>query len=39
MKALEEASVNRNIEPFTLFVSELVELSLDGTPAAKIIEK
>ncbi len=39
MKALEEASVNGNIEPFTIFISELVKLSLDGTPAAKIIEK
>lgn len=39
MKALEEASVNENIEPFTLFISELVELSLKGTPAAKKIEK
>jgi len=39
MKALEEASVNNNIEPFTLFISELVKLSLKGTPAAKTIEK
>lgn len=39
MKALEEASVNGNIEPFTLFISELVKLTLDGTPAAKTIER
>lgn len=34
MNALEEASVNGNIKPFTLFISELVNLSLKGTPAA-----
>jgi len=39
MRALEEASVNGNIEPFTFFISELVKLSLQGTPAAKKIEK
>jgi len=39
MKALEEASVNGDIEPFTVFISELVKLSLEGTPAAKTIEK
>ncbi len=39
MKALEEASVKGNIEPFTLFISELVKLSLIGTPAAKLIER
>jgi hypothetical protein len=38
MEALEEASVNGNIEPFALFISELVKLSLDGTPVAKAIE-
>jgi len=36
MQALEEASVNGNIKPFTLFISELVKLSLKGTPAAKL---
>lgn len=38
MYALEQASVDGNIEPFTIFISELVKLSLDGTPAAKKIE-
>jgi len=39
MMSLEEASVKGNIEPFTLFISGLVNLSLKGTPAAKKIEK
>ncbi len=39
MNALEEASVNGNMKQFTLFISELVKLSLEGTPAAKTIEK
>ncbi len=38
MRALEEASVNGNIKPFAVFISELVKLSLQGTPEAKKIE-
>lgn len=37
MSALEEASVNSNIEPFTLFISELVKSSIKGEPEAKLI--
>ena len=39
MNALEEASVNGNIEPFVKFISKLVDLSLKGKPAAKLIKK
>ncbi len=39
MNALEEASVNGNIEPFAKFISELVDLSIKGKPAAKLIKK
>tara|TARA_B100000949_G_C14267425_1_gene445682 strand:+ start:484 stop:2049 length:1566 start_codon:yes stop_codon:yes gene_type:complete len=38
MTALEEASVNDNIEPFTIFISELVKSSLKGEPEAKLID-
>ncbi len=37
MKSLEEASANKNIEPFTRFIAKLVKLSLKGTPVAKLI--
>lgn len=36
MQALEQASVNQNIEPFAQFVSYLVGESLKNTPVAKI---
>ncbi|WP_104734228.1 Fic family protein [Hanstruepera ponticola] len=39
MNALEEASVKNNIEPFTKFISELVDLSLKGIPEAKLVDK
>ncbi len=39
MSALEEASVNNNIEPFTKFISELVDLSLKGMPEAKLVNQ
>jgi hypothetical protein len=37
MAVLEEASVHGNIKPFTLFLSQLVKLTLDGTPAASSV--
>lgn len=36
MDALEKASVDNDIEPFTIFISNLVKKSLQGTPIAKI---
>jgi hypothetical protein len=36
MKTLEEASVSGNIEPFTKFLSYLVNESIKGTPVASI---
>ncbi|MDD3722570.1 MAG: Fic family protein, partial [Lutibacter sp.] len=36
MNSLEKASVEGNIEPFTIFLSNLVEESLKGTPIAKL---
>ncbi len=36
--ALEEASVNHNIKPFTIFIAELVQQSIDGKPVAKLVE-
>ena len=35
-QALEQASVNQNIEPFARFISYLVNESLNGRPVAKI---
>lgn len=39
MDALEKASVEGNIEPFTVFLSKLVQESLKGTPVAKLKTK
>jgi Fic family protein len=36
MNALEQASVHNNIEPFTMFLANLVSHSLKGEPVAKI---
>ena len=36
MHALEQASVNQNIEPFAKFLGYLVNEGLKGTPIAKI---
>jgi len=36
MNALEQASVHNNIEPFTMFLANLVSQSLKGEPVAKI---
>jgi fido (protein-threonine AMPylation protein) len=36
MKALESASVNQDIEPFTQFLAHLVNEGLKGSPVAKI---
>jgi len=36
MQALEQASVNQNIEPFAKFLGHLVNEGLKGTPVAKI---
>lgn len=36
MDVLEKASVEGNIEPFTIFISNLVRKSLEGTPIAKL---
>lgn len=36
MNALEHASVNGNIEPFAIYISDLVKSSLEGKPIAKI---
>ena len=36
MAALEEASTNQNIEPFTKFLGALVQASLDGTAGPSI---
>lgn len=36
MQALEKASVNQDIEPFTKFLTYLVEAGLKGKPVAKI---
>jgi hypothetical protein len=36
MNALEQASVNQNIEPFAKFLGYLVNEGLKGTPIAKI---
>lgn len=39
MDALEKASVEGNIEPFTIFLSKLVQASLKGRPIAKLKTK
>jgi fido (protein-threonine AMPylation protein) len=36
MQSLEAASVGKNIEPFAVFLAQLVEKSLNGHPVAKI---
>ena len=36
MNCLEKASIEGDIEPFTLFISNLVKQSLKGTPIAKL---
>jgi len=36
MNALEQASVNQNIEPFAKFIAYLVNASINGKPVAKI---
>jgi Fic family protein len=36
MHALEQASVHQNIEPFALFLGNLVAQGMKGTPVAKI---
>ncbi|TVQ68262.1 MAG: Fic family protein, partial [Balneolaceae bacterium] len=36
MRALEEASVQKNITPFAKFVSRLVDKGMDGEPVARI---
>lgn len=36
MNALEKASVDGDIEPFAIFISYLVQQSLNGTPVAKL---
>lgn len=36
MEALEQASVNQDIEPFTLFIAKLVSSRLSGKPLPKI---
>lgn len=36
MDALEQASVDQNIEPFARFIAYLVEASINGKPIAKI---
>ena len=36
MAALEEASANQNIEPFTKFLGSLVQAALDGKEAPSI---
>jgi hypothetical protein len=38
MAALEDASVNQNIVPFTRFLAELVTAEQKGQPAAKAPE-
>jgi hypothetical protein len=39
MDALEAASVNGNIEPFTAFLGGLVKDSLEGKPGPKVPER
>lgn len=39
MEALEKASVNLNIEPFTKFIASLVLKSMQGKPVAKLPKK
>jgi fido (protein-threonine AMPylation protein) len=39
MNSLEKASVEGDIEPFTIFISDLVKESLKGTPIAKLKTK
>lgn len=36
LNALEQASVNQNIEPFAKFIAYLVNASINGKPLAKI---
>lgn len=36
MNALEQASVDQNIEPFATFIAYLVKASMDGKPVARI---
>lgn len=39
MNSLEKASVEGDIEPFTIFISDVIKESLKGTPIAKLKTK
>jgi Fic family protein len=39
MNSLEKSSVEGDIEPFTIFISDVIKESLKGTPIAKLKTK